>query len=203
MGNLQKIIDFGNIKELISEMEYEEIEDSLILDPGDENYEFQKKYNLERHLSPLKIQDLDIPTFIISIKAVWAEQLFNDRSNEKLHLFESKNELLLNRENVYYRSSSRNLSAPARILWYISKNPITKEKGHIKAVSYIDEIFIDDAKKLFKQFKQLGIYNWKDIQKTIDKNGKIMAFVFSDTELFKRPVDLKFIKGLLKTKEEK
>ena len=41
--NLQKIIDFGNIKELISEMKYEEIEDSLILDPGDENYEFQKK----------------------------------------------------------------------------------------------------------------------------------------------------------------
>ena len=201
--NLQKIIDFGNIKELISEIEYEEIEDSLILDPGNENYEFQKKYNLERHLSPLKIQDLDIPTFIISIKAVWAEQLFNDRSNEKLHLFESKNELLLNRENVYYRSSSRNLSAPARILWYISKNPITKEKGHIKAVSYIDEIFIDDAKKLFKQFEQLGIYTWKDIQKTIDKSGKIMAFVFSDTELFKRPVDLKFIKVLLKTKEEK
>lgn len=202
--NLKITVKFQEIKNLIPKEYFKEIEDNLGLEQDDKNYIFQKKYSLERHLSPLKIEDFKIPTYIIPIKPVWAQQLFDDRSNEKLYLFESENELLLNRENVYYRSSAkRALTAPARILWYISENPITKEKGHIKAVSYIDEIFIDDAKKLFKQFEQLGIYKWKDITQTVDKNGKIMAFIFSDTELFKRPVDLQFLKDLFRKKEDK
>src|SRR5690606_24678519 len=133
----------------------------------DENFHFHLKYTLERHLSPLKINDFEIPTYVIPIKPVWAEQLFDDKSREKLPLFESEDKLLLNRENVYYRASSKgSLVAPARILWYVSQNATTKEKGQIKAASYVDEIFIDDAKKLFKQFKDLGIYKWKDIDKT-------------------------------------
>ncbi|MDN3594209.1 hypothetical protein [Zunongwangia endophytica] len=202
--NLKKIVPFDEIKNLISKDYFKEFINQIDLEENRENYAFLKKYNFERHLSPIKIKDLDIATFIIPIKPVWAEQLFDDRSNEKLRLFESKNELLLNRENVYYRSpSKRSLSAPARILWYTSENPITKEKGQIKAVSYIDEIFIDNSKKLFKQFEQLGIYKWKDIEKTSDKNNKIMVVVFSDTELLNRPVDLKFLRNLFKEKESK
>ena len=202
--NLNKIVQFQEIKNLISEDHFKEIINQIDIEKSDENYEFHKKYSFERYLSPIKIRDLDIPTYIIPIKPIWAEQLFDDRSNEKLQLFESKNELLLNRENVYYRSSSkRSLSAPARVLWYLSENPTTKVKGQIKAVSYIDEIFIDHSKKLFKQFEQLGIYKWKDIVKTSDRNNKIMAFVFSDTELLNKPVDLKFLKNLFKEKERK
>lgn len=202
--NIKKIVDYKEISDLVPKGYIKKIIENLKLDDDNENYDFQLKYNIERHLSPIKIRDFDIPTYIIPIKAKWAEQLFNDRSNEKLQLFESENKLLLNRENVYYRSASkRSLSSPARILWYISENKITKEKGHIKAVSYIDEIFIDDPKKLFKQFEQLGIYKWKDIAKTIDKNNKIMAFVFSDTELFNKPVDLKFLRILFSNVENK
>ncbi len=202
--NLKKIVEFKEISDLVPEGYIKNIIENLELDEKYDNYNFKLKYNIERHLSPIKIKDFDVPTYIVPIKAMWAEQLFNDRSNEKLQLFESENKLLLNRENVYYRSAvKRSLSAPARILWYISENPITKEKGHIKAVSYIDEIFIDDAKKLFKQFKQLGIYKWTDIAKTIDKNNKIMAFVFSDTELFNKPVDLKFLRVLFSKEEKK
>lgn len=202
--NLRQIVDFEEIPNLVPEVFYKYIVKSLNLKENEENYNFLLKYNVERHLSPIKIKDLNIPTYIVPIKPGWAEQLFDDRSHEKLGIFESENKLLLNRENVYYRSANkRSLIAPARILWYISENPITKEKGHIKAVSYIDEIFIDDAKKLFKQFKQLGIYKWKDIAKTIDKNNKIMAFIFSDTELFNKPVDLLFLRQLFLKEEEK
>jgi len=202
--NIKKIVDFKEISDLVPKGYIKNILENLRLDEDNENFAFQLKYNIERHLSPIKIRDFDIPSYIIPIKSMWAEQLFNDRSNEKLQLFESENKLLLNRENVYYRSAAKSsLSAPARILWYISENKITKEKGHIKAVSYIDEIFIDDPKKLFKQFEQLGIYKWKDIAKTIDKNNKIMAFVFSDTELFNKPVDLKFLRFLFSKEENK
>lgn len=202
--NVSGIHDFENIKDIIPKQFYKNIIDELNFEEHDTDFEFLLKYNFERYLSPVKIMNFNIPTFIIPIKPKWAEQLFNDKSDEKLHLFESQNELLLNRENVYYRSPIKgSLCAPSRILWYISENPITKEKGHIKAMSYIDEIFVDDAKKLFKQFEQLGIYKWKDIENTSDSNKKIMAFIFSDTELFNKQLNLKYLREIFLKEENK
>jgi predicted transcriptional regulator len=177
---------------------------NLNLENAENVSEFIKKYNYERYLSPLKIKDLEIPTFIVPIKPQWAEQLFNDKSKEKLDLFEPEYELLLNRENVYYRSASpKIINAPARILWYSSENKSTKVKGSIIATSYVDEIFIDNPKKLFKQFEKLGIYKWKDISETAGKKDKIMAFIFSDTELLKNPISLKNINNIFKVLEKK
>ncbi len=166
-------------------------------------HEFIKKYNTERYLSPLKIENFDIPTFIVPIKPKWAEILFDDKSKEKLALFEPEYELLLNRENVYYRSARpKILKAPARILWYLSEDKQLKQKGKIRATSYIDEIFIDTPKKLYKQFKELGVYEWKQIADTAGKHKEIMAFVFSDTELFKKSIQLKEIKEMFLKEEE-
>ncbi len=177
--------------------------DVTLQNAGDYN-EFIKKYNYERYLSPLKIKDLDIPSYIVPIKPHWAEQLFNDNSNEKLALFEPEYELLLNRENVYYRSAfPKILDSPARIFWYSSENKSTKVKGAIIASSYVDEVFIDKPKKLFKQFENLGVYKWKDISKTAGKKDKIMAFVFSDTELLKTPISLKNICDIFDVLENK
>ena len=163
-----------------------------------------KKYHYERYLSPIKIKDQEIPNYIVPIRPQWAEELFNDKSKEKLALFEPDYELLLNRENVYYRSSSpRILNGPARILWYVSENKLTNEKGSIIATSYIDEVFIDNPKKLFKQFQKLGIYEWKHIAQTAGNKDKIMAFVFSDTELFESPISLKNIYNLFDVLENK
>lgn len=202
--NLHVIVDYKEISSLVSQNHYKKIEQTIDLVETDENFHFHLKYALERHLAPLKIKDFELPTYVIPIKPVWAEQLFDDKSGEKLPLFEPEDKLLLNRENVYYRTSSKgSLVAPARILWYVSENATTKEKGQIKAASYIDEIFIDDAKKLFKQFKDLGIYKWKDISKTANKENKIMAFIFSDTELFDTPVNLKLLRELFLEEENK
>ncbi len=171
----------------------------------DSENEFIKEYNYERHFYPLKIKDLEIPTFIVPIKPKWAEQLFNDKSKERLALFEPEYELLLNRENVYYRSANpKIINAPARILWYLSENKRANEKGAIIATSYVDEVFVDSPKKLYKQFEKLGVYEWKDISNTAGNKDKVMAFVFSDTELFKKPISLKNIStnfGVLENKK--
>jgi len=169
-----------------------------------QNSETIKTYNIERHLAPLKIEDLDIATFIVPIKPQWAEVLFNDNSKEKLPLYEPDYELLLNSENIYYRSAiPKILESPSRILWYSSENKSTGGKGKIIASSYIDEVFIDTPKKLYKQFEQLGIYTWDQVYATAGKKDNLMAFVFSDTELFKEPVSLFKINNLFKEKENK
>lgn len=168
--------------------------DQIIGDIDDDGEKYFKKYHYERYLSPIKIKDLEIPSYIVPIKPKWAEELFNDKSKEKLPLFEPKYEILLNQENVYYRSSTpRILNVPARILWYVSENKFKNEKGSIIATSYVDEVFIDQPKKLFKQFEKLGIYKWKHIARTAGEKKKLMAFVFSGTELFKNPISLKNI----------
>lgn len=161
-------------------------------------------YKLERTLFPLKISDLDLPCFIVPIKPHWAEALFDDKSNQKLSLFEPDYLLLLNRENVYYRSAKPAiLKSPARILWWISEDKQTKQKGEIKACSYVDSVFIDKPKTLFKRFETLGIYKWTQIAKTAKNNNEIMAFIFSDTELFVNPISNLYIKEYIKTHENK
>lgn len=166
-------------------------------------------YELERSFSPIKIRELDIPCYIISIKPRWAAELFEYRILEEKLALNNTNELLvLNTQNVYYRAAKPNLlEFPARILWYITtdkSNKYISGKQSISAASYIDEIFIDSPKKLFKQFQKLGIYQWKDIAAVsgnIETN--IMAFSFSNTELLKTKIELKQLKKIYAALGEK
>ena len=200
--NLKGITDLKNIDALIKELPQAKNIISKI--KHNHTNSFLVNYNIERHFSPLKLKELDIPTYIIPIKPVWSENLFDDKSNEELALFESNYELLLNRENVYYRSAlPKILESPSRILWYVSENKATKNKGFIRASSYIDEIFIDHPKKLYKQFEQLGVYKWEHISKTAKDKEKMMAFIFSDTELFKNNISLKNIYDIFQSCENK
>lgn len=160
-------------------------------------------YKLERSLFPLKISDLDLPCFIVPIKPHWAEALFDDKSDQKLPLFEPDYPLLLNRENVYYAAKTGKLKSPARILWWVSENKQTKQKGEIRACSYVDAVFIDKPKTLFKRFEKLGIYKWTQIAETSKNKDEIMAFVFSDTELFTNPISSVFVKNYFTKHENK
>ena len=162
-----------------------------------------KDYKLERYLFPLKISDLNLPCFIVPIKPHWAEALFDDKSSEKLPFFEPNYPLLLNRENVYYATKTGKLKSPARILWWVSENKHTKQKGEIRACSYVDAVFIDKPKVLFKRFEKLGIYKWTQIAEISKNKNEIMAFVFSDTELFTYPISSFFVKNYFKKYENK
>ncbi len=152
--------------------------------------QMQTLLDAERILWPAKIVDLDIPTFIVPIKPEWAMHLFDERM-AKQTLFGAKPEIALNRENVYYRAAKpRVLSAPARILWYVSSHRKYKGAMHIRACSQLDEVAVEYPSDLFKRFRRLGIYEWKDILGIAkgDIGNRIMAVRFSDTELFSTPV---------------
>ncbi len=147
---------------------------------------------IEKILWPLKIQEIDIPTFIVPIRPQWAMHLF-DVDIAAQDLFGSEASLILNAENVYYRSGfQRILSAPGRVLWYVSSgNKRYQGSMCIKACSYIDDVEIGKPKSLFSKYKKLGIYKWKDVYNDVakhDLNTDIMAFRFSKTEIFKKPI---------------
>jgi len=159
---------------------------------------------MEHSLFPAKFTNIPIPSFIVPIKAEWAMNLF-DTGIAKQDLFGCKPDLMFNVENVYYRSAHPGiLSAPGRILWYVKKSTY-QDTMCIRASSYLDEVVTDIPKNLFSRFQGLGIYQWKDVYETAgcDLSRKIMAFRFSKTEVFRKPVDLNMLQKIWMTEENK
>ena len=204
------VLNLKQLQEKLNELsqflpEYKLYTDNLLNTTNSLIAEYDKftAYKLERLLSPLKIVELDLPCFIIPIQPRWAAELFEENiTNQKLALFPPDENLVLNTQNVYYRSAKpKILEEKARILWYVSKDESHKYINGIQCIttsSYIDEIYIDKPKQLFKKFQRLGIYEWKDIYQTAkeDIENPIMSFVFSDTELFKNRISLKQLKTI-------
>lgn len=147
--------------------------------------------DVERSLFPVKIKETDIPCFVVPIEPIWAMHLF-DSDISGQDIFGSNPQLFFNVENVYYRASKpKVLFAPARILWYVSAGK-GKFQGvmSIRACSYVEEVVIDTPKPLFKRFRRLGVYKWEDVFKVAKENVNniIMAFRFSHTEMFSKPL---------------
>lgn len=159
--------------------------------------------DVEKSLWPLKLQEVDIPAFIVPIRPVWAMHLF-DTGIAGQDLFGGEPSLILNAENVYYRAAHpKVLSAPGRILWYVSSGEGRYQGSmQIKASSYLDDVEIGKPKQLFSKYKKLGIYKWNDVFKDVaggDLNKDIMAFKFSKTEVFSRPISLVELQEMWKT----
>ncbi|HEB26938.1 MAG TPA: GNAT family N-acetyltransferase [Porticoccus sp.] len=154
---------------------------------------------LEKALSPAKALDADVPIYVIPIKPHWAMELFDHRLALE-DLFGSKPELAFSYENAYYTATKQIIQAPGRIVWYVSKGSSTKSSsyGKIRAISYLDEVTFGCPKELFKKYRRLGIYSWKDVLNAAggDMNRKIQALLFSRTELLSNPMSLAEFKKL-------
>ncbi len=161
---------------------------------------------LERCLWPLKLRALEIPTYIVPIQPIWAMHLFDSDIGAE-DLFGSEPTRILNCENVYYRSSKpRIITAPARVLWYVSgSGKANTNTMAIKACSYIDEVTIDMPSTVFRKYERLGIYKWKDVLKVAkgDKGKNIMAFKFSRTERFPKPINLQILRRIWREQDGK
>jgi len=141
---------------------------------------------------PLKVTDCNIPTYLIPIRPVWALHLFDEALAEK-ELWGADPTKHFNIENVYYRSSRQfNMLSGARVLWYVSSHGANKV-SEIRACSRLVSSETDTAKRLFKKYKRLGIYEWSNLMEITknDPGGEVMAMRFYQTEYFKSPIELK------------
>ena len=153
---------------------------------------------VESRFWPAKVIGTNLPTFIVAIRAEWAQHFFDDDLASQL-LFGAREELLLGIEGVYYCSAQhRHLMAPARILWYVSKGNDGGGSMSIKACSRLEEVVIGKPKELFKRFRRLGVFQWKDVFHAAknDLTNDILAFRFSMTERFSKPFSLDQLEAL-------
>ena len=156
-------------------------------------------YPFERFFWPSKFSEVEIPTYLISIQPRWAMHLFHsDLASQDL--FGGDPKLVFSLENAYYRSGRPNhYRAPARILWYVSKDSGSfRGTQAICACSYLDEIILDKPKVVYKALKKLGIYKWKDVLSVAkgDIGNEIMGLRFSHTELFSTSIDIQKLRVL-------
>jgi hypothetical protein len=155
---------------------------------------------LERLLWPAKIAATGLPCFIVPIQPRWATDLF-DKELAQGTLFGAKANLVLNSENVYYRAAKPAcITAPARLIWYVSHDSSYPGSMALRACSYIDEVVVAPPKEVFRRFKRIGIYEWRDVfglAKNTLKND-IMAFRFAKTELMRTPVRWDALQSVLK-----
>ena len=158
----------------------------LVPDCAD-NYKNMSGLELERSCSPL-ISDAAQNYFLISIRPGFARNLV-DRRLSSSDMFGGDPDVLLRWSNVYYRAASHHkmLTAPGRILWYVSGN--SKE---IAAVSHLDEVVLDRPKELFRKFRRYGTFEWRHLYETCggDISKKVMALLFSHTFPLRRRVPL-------------
>lgn len=152
----------------------------------------------ERLFWPAKILGAGLPTFVVSIRAEWAQHFF-DNELAAQRLFAPREDLLLGIEGVYYCSAKhRHLCAPSRVLWYVSRGNEGEGSMSIKACSRIEEVVVGKPKELFKRFRRLGVYEWADVLKAADNDlsKNVLAFRFSMTERFDTPYSMRELEAL-------
>lgn len=156
------------------------------------SYQGMSDINLEKSCSPLALGLANQKYFLMPIRPGYAISLV-DRHQASHDLFGGEPDVLLRWDNVYYRRKSQHkmLSAPARILWYVSG-----EEGQIVAVSCLDDVVIDTPKPLFKRFKKFGILSWEELYEMSggDVSKEIMALKFSHTFSFRNPIPLDVVR---------
>ena len=141
-------------------------------------------YLLEKSLWPTKINDLNIPNYIIPINPIWAMELF-DYNIASQDLFGSKPQLMFSVENIYYRSSNiKVLTKPSRVIWYVTGG-MKDYQGIkcLKACSYLDNVDIDTPIKLYGKYRRLGVYQLIYILKITQNvhTKQVMAIRFTRT----------------------
>jgi hypothetical protein len=122
----------------------------------------------------------------VSIRPEWAAHFFDIPVGGQM-LMDLKEQLHLGIEGAYYCSAAnRHLTAPARILWYVSGS----QSMEIKACSHLDEILTGGPKELYSALRRLGVYQWKDVFQAVggDISSVLLAFRFSRTERFAHPI---------------
>lgn len=136
---------------------------------------------LEHILRPCRIIDAPIPTWIVSIRPQYADDLFGFPPN----LLSRPIALGLGMEQVYYRGGRSGERSPGRILWRLAG----RSHEGIFACSSLVEVRDGPPSDLYARFKRLGAWNLDQLTASI-KTARARALRVRDTRLLPTPVPL-------------
>jgi ribosomal protein S18 acetylase RimI-like enzyme len=148
----------------------------------------------ERSWWPAKVLGAGIRTFLVPIRQEYSRELLGRPAG----LFGRPEGLGLSREHIYYRSPrGPRLTAPARILWYMSEtSPSSIEAAGVIAASQLDEVVIGRPEELFDRFRHLGVWQAEQVSK-VASGGVVQALRFVGTEVFSSTIGAARVRSLV------
>lgn len=159
------------------------------------HYQVMSDADLEECCSPLSLMAND-NIFLVPIRPGYALSLIDIRQSAN-DMFGGDPNVLLRWDNVYYRKATllKMLKAPGRILWYVSG-----DQGKIVAISRLDKVVAGSPMELLREFKPLGVLDWKDLYEMCDGDisSELMVLRFSHTFPFHKSIPLRMIQRVYK-----
>lgn len=144
--------------------------------------------------SPCALSDREERCVIVPIRPGYAQQIF-DFNRAAEDIFEAERSVLLRWTNVYFRRKGQHrlLTAPARILWYVSG-----PRGGVVAVSRLDGVNAGSPKDMFREYRRMGALRWRDIYEMCrgEEVREIMVLSFSHTFMFNNAISLDELREL-------
>jgi len=159
--------------------------------------------SVERSIWPAKIAGTAIPSFVVPIKPHWAADLFDHKLAES-RLIRADANLLFRSENVYYTGGpGAMLETPGRVLWYVSQDRMVQGSRAIRAASSLEEVVSLSPKDVYRRFRRLGIYTWKDVELISKGRSRVTALRFGRTEVLPNPISWERLQDTLRKIEGK
>jgi hypothetical protein len=147
--------------------------------------------NIERAWWPVKVIDSQLSTYVIPIRQEFSRDLVGVPEG----LFGRDRDLGLSREQVYFRSPRGiGMTAPARLLWYMSGSGGRGfAPAGIVASSILEEVIEDEPGLLHDRFQHLGVWQLQQID-AVSNAGLAQALRFSRTHRFEQPIPAAAVK---------
>lgn len=145
----------------------------------------------ERYAWPSKMFSEAIKSYMVPIKPEYARVLLGYEESQA-RLFEMHPRAAVARENTYYMAPRDFVEAPARIIWWVSGGGAS---GGVRAISWLDEVETGDPHRLFRKHRDRGVLDKSQVlgcAKSFGDGGDlaVTALLFSQTEIFPRPVPI-------------
>ena len=143
---------------------------------------------IEMERWPLKLFTGAVPCLVVPVRPSYGRTLLGYREAQ-MTLVETAPEAATARENAYYMARRPGLSAPARILWWITGGG--PEAG-VRAMSWLDGVDTGTPERLHRKYSRRGVFDLDQVREaaTGGFGGTPTATVllFSRTDVFDQPV---------------
>jgi predicted GNAT family acetyltransferase len=148
---------------------------------------------------PQLLLDRQVPVWLVPIQPAYARNLIG--YNDTLLAGRESQALGLAREFVYFSSPKvKNWQAPARVIWYATKDEGLPERTAVRAAvghSWIAASTVVDVETAIEQYRSLGTLKEREIRKH-GVSGEVLVIRFENTQLLPTPVARSRFNALLK-----
>lgn len=144
---------------------------------------------IEAERWPLKLFTGAVPCLVVPVWPNYGRTLLGYREAQ-MTLIETASEAAAARENAYYMARRPGLTAPARILWWITGGG---PEGGLRAMSWLDGVDTGSPERLHRRYSRRGVFDLHQVRQAASSgrgdSPAATVLLFSRTDVFDHPVN--------------